>query len=110
MTQHVICNCTHLNKIIESYFNRVHNELIDVYKTPDTTHQRLYVFHILQLLENINKNQQLWHIICGMNFFNTINNEFYYNSNVKSNVLSHLEFLHTLIGYITSWVTICKNI
>ena len=111
ITQHVLCNCKQLNNIRTSYFNRVHNELIEVYNSPDTTHQRLFAFHILQLLEKTNNNNnKLWQIICGMNFYNTHDETFYYNSNIKSDILSYLGFLDTLIGYLASWTTICKSI
>ena len=75
ITQHVLCDCTKLSFIRQTFFTKVHNALLDLYNhKTDIVHQRLFAFHVLQLLENVNQNETFWKIICGMNFYDTETN------------------------------------
>ena len=107
--QHVICDCSQLSCLRKSFWINAHNLLVDIYNKPNTVHQRLFGFHVLQTLEKNKFGESFWKLICGANMYNNEKKFFHYNSQIKSRIESFLIFLDALIGMMASWVTICKD-
>ena len=107
--QHVICDCSSIQSLRNHFWIDAHNNLVTLYNKINSTHQKLFGFHVLQTLENLYANSRFWDLNCGMNMYSSEKNNFYYNPNVKSHRNSHLDFLNTLIGYLATRVSICKD-
>eukprot|EP01083_Nonionella_stella_P199958 732827_1 len=120
--KHILIDCNNIKLIHQAFWQTAHQQLREIYNTPNTIPQLRFGQFILQTIETLTKSKDnIWKIICGANYHYTLDdgdkdNPFaishiaYTHRNYQKYQYKNDKFYKQLCLIIGKWITITKAV